>query len=228
MAPKIFMSLNTKTTYYKDAVQHCGGICCGGYCEPFTDNVAEEHDGLLLCGGVDIHPRYYGEEIAGSKNIDEARDAYEMALLDAFVKAGKPVLGICRGHQLINVYFGGTLTQHIATSERHTADEDLVHEVTAVPGLAPDHILTKLYGETFPVNSAHHQAVAIPGRGLQITHTSLPDSIPEALIHTSLPILSIQWHPERTTLSRHRDDTVDGLGIFEWFLGVCEGERDVF
>ena len=65
----------------------------------------------MLCGGSDIHPSYYNEEMDGSRNIDEARDKQEFALLKAFVEAGKPVLGICRGCQLINIFFGGTLYQ---------------------------------------------------------------------------------------------------------------------
>ena len=73
----------------------------------------EGADVLLLPGGGDMHPRFYGQAIDGSEDIDEARDEHELALIDDFLRVGRPVLGICRGLQVLNVYFGGTLRQHI-------------------------------------------------------------------------------------------------------------------
>lgn len=82
---------------------------------------AADADALLLPGGGDIDPAYYGEAINGSQQIDRELDQLQFSALDAFVRNGKPVLGICRGHQVINVYFGGTLIQHLPTADSHTA-----------------------------------------------------------------------------------------------------------
>ena len=147
-------------------------------------------DALLLPGGADIHPRFYGQELNDAEDIDEARDEYELALFRRFLDAGKPILGICRGMQLINVALGGTLHQHIDGHSRidgvdrvHTAHTD-------------DALLRELYSERFDVNSAHHQAVDRPGGGLRVIARA-DDGTVEAVQHETLPILAVQWHPER-------------------------------
>ena len=97
-------------------------------------------DVLLLPGGGDMHPRFYGQALNGSEDLDEARDARELTLIDNFLCAGKPVIGICRGLQVLNVYFGGTLRQHI---EGHSQIDgvDRLHAINTAPGL-----LRELYG----------------------------------------------------------------------------------
>ena len=85
-------------------------------------------DGLVLTGGVDVDPARYGQENVACGETDEALDALQLAAVDAFVKAGRPVFGTCRGHQLLNVYFGGTLIQHLPQSPRHKWD-DITDEV---------------------------------------------------------------------------------------------------
>ena len=179
--------------------------------------VDTSYDGLLLCGGCDVHPKRYGEAINGSQGMDEKRDEAEFALTNAYVKAGKPVLGICRGHQLLNVYFGGSLYQHLADSDLHTMTSagDSVHEVTATP----DSILGKLYGERFFVNSSHHQGVKVLGRGL--VATAFWNGYTEAYEHTELPIFGVQWHPERMCFAHKREDTVCGAPTLEHFINLC-------
>ena len=147
-------------------------------------------DALLLPGGGDIHPRFYGQALRGAEDLDEARDEYELALLRRFLAAGKPVLGICRGAQLINVALGGTLRQHI-DGHSQINGSDRRHSVTT-----DDSLLRALYGERFSVNSAHHQAAERPGDGLRVIARS-PDGVVEALRHDTLPLLAVQWHPER-------------------------------
>ena len=166
----------------------------------------EECAALLLPGGGDVHPRYYGEEIRGSEGIDEARDARELELIDLFRQAGKPILGICRGAQVINVAFGGSLYQHIP---HHAATEqgDAYHETHTT-----DPMLLALYGERFPVNSSHHQAVKEPGEGLRAVQWA-EDGTVEAIRHTSLPVFGVQWHPERM---RHPTD--GWLLLARWLL----------
>ena len=181
-------------------------------------------DGLLLPGGGDIHPARFGAENAGSFDIDllldqaqiailEAFVQTQKAILDSFVQARRPVLGICRGHQLINVYFGGDLIQDLPTAESHKAHDhaDSVHP-TAV---APDSLLHRLYGGDVAVNSSHHQGLGRIGQGLRVTATA-PDGVIEAVEHESLPILGVQFHPERMAFAHARPDTADGRPIFEW------------
>ena len=177
-------------------------------------DIDTSYDGLLLTGGSDVDPKYYNESIDGAIGIDNERDAAEFALVKAFVEAGKPVMGICRGHQLINVFFGGSLYQHLPESDAHrsTKGEKIHHEVTALP----DSIVGKLYGTSFVVNSTHHQAVKALGDGLRAT-AYWADKYVEAYEHTTLPVFGVQWHPERM-------DTGDK--IFEYFVKVCEKEKD--
>ena len=147
-------------------------------------------DALLLPGGADIHPRFYNQDIRGAEEINEARDEYELALFYAFFDAKKPILGICRGLQVINVALGGTLHQHIAGHSR-LADADRLHGVQT-----DDALLRSGYGARFTVNSAHHQAADRLGAGLHVAARA-EDGIIEALRHDTRPVFAVQWHPER-------------------------------
>ncbi|MBE6651341.1 MAG: gamma-glutamyl-gamma-aminobutyrate hydrolase family protein [Ruminococcaceae bacterium] len=216
MNPKILLSYSRNSQNYVDAIEKLEGIPTAEY----LPSVNTDYDGLLLCGGEDIAPRYYNEEIRTSKVINEERDRAEFALLDAFVKAGKPVMGICRGMQLINVFFGGSLTQHIATAdERHYALEggDFVHKVNA----EGDSIVQSLYGDSFYVNSRHHQAVNKIGNGLKVAAVSSEDGVIECIEHSRMPIFGTQWHPERMCFANKRTDTVDGSAVLKYFLDMC-------
>lgn len=189
--------------------------------EPVTTldlEAAARCDGLLLPGGGDIDPARFGEEDRGSRDIDPALDAVQLAALDAFVRAGrKSVLGICRGHQVVNVYFGGGLVQDLPTAETHMAHDhaDSVHPARTVPGS----VLHRLYGRDMTVNSSHHQGLAAMGRGLRATAYA-PDGVVEAAEHESLPILTVQFHPERMAFACARPDTADGRAVFEWFKSM--------
>lgn len=149
--------------------------------------------GLLLPGGGDITPAFFGQKNAGSRNIDTELDILQLQALEYAVRSGIPVLGICKGMQVINVFFGGTILQHMPLSETHAyKDGDSYHDTNILPGTP----LFSLYGSSLRVNSAHHQCVDIIGRELSIIQTAV-DGTPEALCHSSLPILGVQWHPER-------------------------------
>ena len=114
---RILLSVGEKgIEAYEKAITACGAIPVVNY---KTKAKVEDYDGLLLCGGVDINPARYGMENRGAENIDDERDDVEFQILDDFVRSEKPVFGICRGMQLINVYFGGTLIQHLSDSEMH-------------------------------------------------------------------------------------------------------------
>ncbi len=183
----------------------------------------DSYDGVLMPGGGDVDPSFLNEENKGSKNIDIALDMAQFAILSEFVNAGKPVLGICRGHQLINVYFSGGLHQDLGEAGNAThqwAEEtgDKVHQTTAVAGT----FIAALYGtEPFATNSAHHQAVSTLGRGLAVAQWSA-DGVNEAIYHESLPIYGVQWHPERMCFEKARPDTVDGSKVIAFFLKECE------
>ena len=213
MKPRILLSANTDMQFYVDAVEFCGGIADIKYCPEFSD----AYDGLILCGGNDIDPAYYGEDINGAVNIDARRDTAEFALAKAFVSAKKPIFGICRGAQLLNAVFGGTLYQHIKNAAQHGKIEGEfgVHTVKAYG----DSLIGKLYGEDFAVNTAHHQAVKVLGNGLKATmHAG--DTV-EGFEHQILPILGVQWHPERMCLSQRRDNMADGIKLFRYFVQLC-------
>ena len=188
----------------------------------YLPEVDTSFDGLVLCGGSDIHPSRYGEEVDGSVDMDVPRDEAEFALLKAYLEAGKPILGICRGHQLMNVYFGGSLYQDMSQAQWHDQvnDKDSVHPITALP----DSVLGKLYGQEFPVNSAHHQAVKKLGDGLRAT-AYWNGEVVEAMEHTQYPILGVQWHPERMCFRNQREDTVCGADFLQYFVELCRKHR---
>ena len=179
------------------------------------------YDGLLLTGGDDMDPALFGQENRGSQGIDRARDDAELALLKAFLGASKPVLAICRGHQVVNVWLGGDLIQDLGPNlvPFHRQDEpgDRIHPVRAAEGS----LLHRLYGPIFPVNSSHHQALGRLGRGLTVSARS-EGGVIEAVEHDTLPLISVQFHPERMTGALARPDTVDGGEIFRAFLELCE------
>ncbi|OWW20782.1 glutamine amidotransferase [Noviherbaspirillum denitrificans] len=163
---------------------------------------AKHLDGLVLQGGADVSPQTYSETATRPEwSGDRARDMYELELLHEFVEAGKPVLGICRGCQLINVAFGGTLYQDIAsdvpTAIQHVSDlydshYHLIHfpQGSALGGLFP------AKSEAL-VNSIHHQAVKDLGRDLVVEAVSGKDNIVEAVRYRKARfVVGLQWHPE--------------------------------
>lgn len=183
----------------------------------------DKYDALILPGGADISPDLFGEENNGSRKIERERDVRQLEITDIFVKAKKPILGVCKGHQLLNVYFGGTVFQHIPEYERHQWDEvDKAHGSTCATGS----FLEGLYGKEFPINSAHHQALGRIADCFTVIQYS-DDGVLEGVIHNSLPIIGLQWHPERMTGAHLREDTVDGIKIFEYFLKVIRREAEV-
>ncbi len=178
-------------------------------------------DGLVLPGGGDIAPSFWGEENNGSRNLDPMLDSAQAVMLQRAIEAGIPVLGICKGHQLINVYFGGTVIQHIGSADRHTGKEgkDSIHLIQNCPGS----VLEQIYGKTMMVNSWHHQGVGMVPDCLKVSAywRDGEEYVIEALEHAYLPILSVQWHPERMSFGRRRRDTADAADLWEAFLGLA-------
>ena len=172
---------------YRRAVESAGGRAVSGAA---AGGEALRWDALLLPGGGDLEPWRYGQENTASRELEPRRDEEELRLLEDFTAAGKPVLGICRGLQTVNVFFGGTLAQDIPG---HSAVDgrDRLHTVKTVP--SP---LRELCGGNLTVNSAHHQAADRLGAGLEAVQWA-GDGVVEALCHRRLPVWAVQWHPER-------------------------------
>jgi len=182
-------------------------------------------DGLVLQGGADLSPQSYGEEpLRPEWAGDRVRDLYEIELLWECVIQGKPVLGICRGAQLINVALGGTLYQDIA--EQHPGagqhqDRQLYDAFHHGIEIVPASHLGKLYPEQphARVSSIHHQAICRVGRDLRVEATSPADGIIEAIRWTGSGYLAgFQWHPE---FHHTRKDLLDSSPIMLDFLGAA-------
>lgn len=160
-------------------------------------------DGIVLSGGEDVHPRYYNksEYLSLCHEIDEARDEFEWKVLDLTEGKKIPVLGICRGLQVANVYLGGTLLPHIPAfgkfDHSRTESDDRYHTIQVDPGSMLHQAVGAGQGE---VNSAHHQSADRVGKDL-VTNCLSPDGVVEGL--ERLPgqdagfMLLVQWHPER-------------------------------
>ena len=201
---------------YCAALRGAGCEPVAGYC-PAPDLRC---GGLLLCGGGDIESALYGQEDRGSQPPDRNRDRAELELFRAFYEASKPILGICRGMQMINILLGGTMIQDMPAQQcifHSGSDGDRIHPIRT----AEDTILHQLYGPLLHVNSHHHQAVDRLGKGLAVTAWS-ESGVPEALELPGYPLLGVQFHPERMCFDHRRMDTVDGASIFAWLLKQCQ------
>ena len=174
----------------------------------------QSFDLLILPGGGDITPAFFGQKNKGSRDIDTELDILQIQALDLFVRHQKPVLGICKGMQLINIFFGGSMKQHLPTASAHEyVKGDQYHLTQALPGS----VLHKLYGDRFIVNSAHPQGIDLPGKLLKVTQTC-SDGVIEGIEHLSLPVLGVQWHPERLMESPKEKNAVSGAPLFQEFL----------
>ncbi|MCI8453600.1 MAG: gamma-glutamyl-gamma-aminobutyrate hydrolase family protein [Lachnospiraceae bacterium] len=207
---------------YAENIRRAGGIPLLAVNNACADEYAELADGLLLSGGKDVVTSLYGQEQKYDFVItDPQRDDLEYRLIRAFVEQKKPIFGVCRGIQILNTYFGGTLYQDIPTELGGDHAKGVCHPVH----LKADSILGRLYGETLETNSYHHQALDALGKGLIATGWSDANghSIVEAIEHESLPIWSVQWHPERMTgPDTNPKNCSDSLPIFAYFIEQCQ------
>jgi putative glutamine amidotransferase len=157
-------------------------------------------DAIVIMGGEDVTPRFYGaaDGYPAEGQHFETADEGQIALVRRALRRGTPLLGVCRGHQVVNVALGGTLVQDLGTDTIHKnlhvpiVDVMHAHEVALAPG---SRLAEQLGATTIRVQSAHHQAVASVGTGLVAVATA-PDGLIEAVEHESAPIVGVQWHPE--------------------------------
>ncbi|MDO4497312.1 MAG: gamma-glutamyl-gamma-aminobutyrate hydrolase family protein [Bacteroidales bacterium] len=171
--------------------------------DPFVlEQTVAQLDGLMMSGGEDIRPSFYGEEVMKEcGEIVDDRDQYELLLLKKAMDRNLPIFGVCRGLQIINVAMGGSLYQDIPTqrpSQVTHSRSDLkpgpAHSISIVPGSLTAQILG---ADKYDVNSLHHQGIKKLADGLKITAWSVPDSIPEAIeAYPVRPIMAVQFHPE--------------------------------
>ncbi|NQW79809.1 MAG: type 1 glutamine amidotransferase [Polaromonas sp.] len=204
----------------------------GGLLHP--SNITLRHyarhlDGLVLQGGADVSPQSYSQSPTQPEwGGDRARDVYELELLHEFVDAGKPVLGICRGCQLINVAFGGTLYQDIATeapaanAHVNAQYDQLHHSINFAKGSSLGALYPKL-SEAL-VNSIHHQAVKDLGRDITVEARSHSDNIIEAIRYQKANfVMGLQWHPEFH--SAGSTELLDCTPILDQFLRAARETR---
>jgi putative glutamine amidotransferase len=168
-----------------------------------------ECDGLVLCGGGDICPSYFGESSHGSNPPDLKRDKAELSIFERYYSSGKPIFGICRGIQLINVAMGGSLYQHLAESRRHIGKEDICHPVINMHGTP----IFEIFGAVMTVNSAHHQSCKILGRELSVSQ--MCGDVIEGIFGKN--IIGVQWHPERMTANFAKKELSDPAPLFDYF-----------
>ncbi len=201
---------------YNDVKNYCAVLEHYNYMwELYHQQIKPQNfDCLLLPGGYDVDPALYGQIPDKSVTLfDKSFDLMQLELLDHFVKSKKPVIGICKGLQIINTYFKGTLIQDIKTNIAHCNPDfsDRYHSV-----INSDYMFD-LYGKTGTVNSQHHQAIDKIGNDL-IAVSRSADNIIEAIRHSTLPIYAVQWHPERTVLNFQKEGVVDGFKFFDYFF----------
>lgn len=181
------------------------------------EELIELSDGLLLSGGVDVDPTRFGQEkLNDSVCFDRDRDELELRLIEAYRRTGKPILAICRGLQVLNVAFGGTLIQDIPTwcGANHTKTE---HGVRVTAGS----LLHDLTGaRDLRVNSYHHQCVPADGLAAAFVPTAVWTgcgvTMIEAFEQPGYPLLAVQWHPERAY--RDPEGLSDMDALFRWLV----------
>jgi len=215
--PVIGITTDIEDGYLKLKQNYCEAIAMSGgipmLIPPAEDPVlyAERINGLLIPGGDDLNPSYYHEEILPQvKTVARQRSEFEMSLLNEILKIHKPVLGICYGMQLLNVFFGGSLYQDIASQLEVEINHKKDYHIIVI---TENRFLEE---GRFSVNSTHHQAVKEPGNNLSPFAYS-PDNLIEAFYLKDYDFLvGVQWHPERLL------EEALSLSLFKYFVKASD------
>ena len=195
----------------------CLGLFHKAY-EDLLDYFSKTYDSFILGGGGDIDPARFGEKLNGSIRIDVERDMWECDLIKRFMELGKPIMGICRGHQVMNVALGGTIYQDagIKSNEVHMSSGSVFKSHST---RCKSSFLKNLYGDEFTVNSYHHQILkSLANDLLPIQYAS--DGCVEGAVHKSYPYIGVQWHPECMCEYNAAESYVDGTKIFDYFMSM--------
>lgn len=197
----VFLPLQYVPTDYCEAVKKAGGIPILlpiGDKEAIED-VLEMVDAIIMTGGVDVNPLMYGELWHTTQGeADSMRDLFDIQLIQGAFEKDLPILGICRGCQIINVAFGGTLYQDNVEAGSHVSvhtQKNRKAYASHMIEIEKDSFLYDICGEKYPVNSFHHQSVKQPGNGLKVV-AKAPDGIVEAIQHETKKVYACQFHPE--------------------------------
>lgn len=206
---------------YADAVYEAGGLPVLALCS--DERLVSSADGLFLTGGEDIVPETYGQETTPAcGETCKRRDEEEQRLFRVFYEAEKPVLGVCRGMQMINTALGGTLFQDIETECGVNGHRGTIHNVK----IEENSVLGHLFSDEIIVNSYHHQSINILADGFLVTARN--GSIIEGVEHETLPIWAVQWHPERMFgRKRITASGPDMMPLFRKFVEECKKTRKV-
>lgn len=202
---------------YTQCVKEAGGIPVTAFDVTCAAEYAAMADGLLLTGGAsDIHAGNYGEiykdRMGGPGHpLNELRDDLDFALLKAFMALGKPVFGIGRGIQILNVAQGGSLYMDLLEDGGREHDGKN-HPILAEPGT-----FAACYGKEEEVASRHHQGIKELGRDLKVC-AHAPDGLIEAVEHQSLPVFAVQWHPEQSQSPADKK-------LFQRLIDLCKGGK---
>ena len=184
---------------------------------PSSGTLSERIDGVIIGGGNDIDPGIYGGDVSSSPSIDPERDRYELDVLAEADRRALPVLGICRGAQLINVHAGGNLIGDLKPIRRHTSNKGTLLPRKRVTVAQGSTLAGWLGANNTKVNSLHHQAVKDTGKNLQVTAQDR-DGIVQGIESTSGPLrVGVQWHPEYLLQRK------DQRRLFGSFVEACRG-----
>ncbi len=214
-------NIYTVSEGYVQSILDAGGLPLilpsSGSPEEFAELAASQIDGYLVPGGADVAPLLYGEEPQRTvTDVCKFNDEYEFALIHKMAELGKPVLGICRGLQVINVAFGGTLWQDIPSQLPNSNGHQfkgLRYEASHSVNIVEGSHLHQIFGKNkLYINSFHHQAVKDVAPGFKVCATA-HDGIIEAIEHESKYVLGVQWHPEcmytvHTEFAKYFDDFI--------------------
>ena len=215
--PRIALTLSRPTPLhqashqrYRDALERVGADVVALH--P-GDAMPEDVDALCLSGGGDIEPSRYGEEDIACSDVDTDRDSLELTLARNAIDRDLPVLGICRGFQILNVAYGGRLLQDVAGHKPEEREGLVEHrDVRVAPG---SRLASAIGSRPLVVNSRHHQAVTREGLGHGLVPTVVVDDLVEAFEAPDKRwVVGVQWHPERTS-----EVSAEARRIFEVFVG---------
>lgn len=171
--------------------------------------LAADCDGLLLAGGGDISPCFYRSKERNCRSVSLVRDVSEQYLIALFERKNAPIMGVCRGMQMLNVYFGGTLAQSITKFYLHYDDKnDVYHEINCKD------FMRDLYGKTLTVNSCHRQKIELCAKNA-IPCAYSQDGVIEAMRIRDKKIFGTQFHPERSF-----GNSTNGIRIYEYFISL--------
>lgn len=209
----------TPSDGYENYIKAVEALGCEAFISLNLEDL-DQADGLILPGSPqDMNPKLWGAEDICSHDINDELDRIQWALMDRAIASDKPILGICRGMQFINVYFGGTLIQDLPNADEHKAsDPERYHLLFTAEGTA----LFNLYGMMTETNSRHHQGVGCIGENLKVSAMWIEDGglVMEAIEHREYPIIGVQWHPERMALYGNEQQRADGEKLIRYWLNL--------